>query len=207
MKNEVVPDGLNRRQFIKSTAAAGAALSAGSLAAPAVHAATPTIKVGYVTPSTGPLAGFAEADGFNIDAFKTMMKDGLKLGGKTYAIDIQVRDSQSNPNRASQVAKDLITKDQINLMIVQSTPETSVPVATQCEIEEIPCIASGDAVAAVLLRPAEQPRRSAALQIHVRLLLGHRRRHRGLHQHVGPACHQQAGGRAIPERRRRQCLG
>ena len=143
MTKMTMPNALNRRQFLKTTAAAGGALTAGSLAAPAVHAATPTIKVGYVTPTTGPLAGFAEADGFIIDSFKTMMKDGLKVGGKSYQIDVQVRDSQSNPNRASQVAKDLITKDKIELMIVQATPETSVPVSTQCEIEEIPCIASG----------------------------------------------------------------
>lgn len=139
----ITTSAVDRRMFIKTGAAAGAALSVGSLAAPAVHAATPTIRIGYVTPSTGPLAGFAEADGFNLDLFKTLTKDGVKLGGKTYAIEVIVRDSQSNPNRAAQVAKDLIVQDQINLMMVQSTPETSVPVATQCEIEEVPCIASG----------------------------------------------------------------
>ncbi|GJE72235.1 ABC transporter substrate-binding protein [Methylorubrum podarium] len=136
--------GVSRRQFLKTGAAAGAALTAGSLAAPAVRAAGgSTLKIGYVTPTTGPLAGFAEADGFVLGSFRTLVKDGLKVGGKSYRVEVLVRDSQSNPNRAAQVAKDLIAQDAINLMIVQATPETSVPVATQCEIEQVACIASG----------------------------------------------------------------
>jgi branched-chain amino acid transport system substrate-binding protein len=53
-----------------------------------------------------------------------------------------VKDSQSNPNRAAEVAKDLIVQDKIDLMLVASTPETTNPVSTQCEIEEVPCISS-----------------------------------------------------------------
>lgn len=135
-----LPRPVSRRRFLKTS---GVALAAGTLGAPALHAASSsTIKIGYVTPATGPLAGFAEADAFTIDQLRTMTKDGLTLGGKTYPIEILVRDSQSNPNRAAQVAKDLIVQDQITMMMVQSTPETAVPVATQCEIEEVPCISS-----------------------------------------------------------------
>ncbi len=53
-----------------------------------------------------------------------------------------VKDSQSNPNRAAQVAKDLIVQDKVDLMLVASTPETTNPVSTQCEIEEVPCIST-----------------------------------------------------------------
>ena len=136
----ILPRPVSRRHFLKTS---GVALAAGTLGAPAVHAASSAvIKIGYVTPATGPLAGFAEADAFNIDLLKAMTKNGLTLGGKTYPIEILVRDSQSSPNRAAEVAKDLIVKDQITMMMVQATPETAVPVATQCEIEEVPCISS-----------------------------------------------------------------
>ena len=67
------------------------------------------------------------------------------------------------------------------------------------------------AVAALVHRSASQPgRRSAgleAVQLRLSLFLGPRGRDRGLHQHVGPAADQQDGRRAVPQRRRRQCLG
>ena len=57
-------------------------------------------------------------------------------------VEVVVKDSQSNPNRAAEVAKDLIVKDKVDLMLVASTPETTNPVSTQCEIEEVPCIST-----------------------------------------------------------------
>ena len=52
---------ITRRNFLKSTAATGVALSASTLAAPAI-AQGAKIKLGYVSPQSGPLAAFAEAD-------------------------------------------------------------------------------------------------------------------------------------------------
>ena len=132
--------GIDRRTLIKYSAASGAALAAG-VCAPAIAQAK-TIKLGYVSPQTGPLAAFAEADNFIIANFKDASKGGLRIGTTTYAIDVVVRDSQSNPNRAAEVAKELIVRDKIDLMLVASTPETTNPVSTQCEIEEVPCIST-----------------------------------------------------------------
>jgi len=55
---------------------------------------------------------------------------------------VVVKDSQSNPNRAAEVAKELIVNDKVNLMLVASTPETTNPVATTCEAEEVPCLST-----------------------------------------------------------------
>jgi len=131
----------NRRSFLKVSAATGAALASGSVFAPAVHAAK-AIKLGYVSPQTGPLALFGEADKFVISSFQGVVKDGIKIGGSSYPVEVIVKDSQSNPNRAAEVAKELIVSDKIELMLVASTPETTNPVATQCEIEEVPCIST-----------------------------------------------------------------
>jgi len=131
----------NRRAFIKASAATGAALAAGGVFAPAARAAK-TIKIGYVSPQTGPLAPFGEADKFVTANFQSLAKDGLKIGNATYAVEVIVKDSQSNPNRAAEVAKELIVSDKIDLMLVASTPETTNPVSTQCEIEEVPCIST-----------------------------------------------------------------
>ena len=111
------------------------------MAMPAIAQARP-IKLGYVSPQTGPLAAFAEADNFIIANFKEATKDGIKIGSATVPVEVVVKDSQSNPNRAAEVAKDLIVQDKIDLMLVASTPETTNPVSTQCEIEEVPCIST-----------------------------------------------------------------
>jgi branched-chain amino acid transport system substrate-binding protein len=133
--------GIDRRTLIRYSAAGGAALAAGAVGAPAIAQAK-TIKLGYVSPQTGPLAAFAEADNFIIANFKDAIKGGLRIGAATHAVDVVVKDSQSNPNRAAEVAKELIVRDKIDLMLVASTPETTNPVSTQCEIEEVPCISS-----------------------------------------------------------------
>jgi branched-chain amino acid transport system substrate-binding protein len=133
--------GINRRTLLRYSAAGGAALATSSIGAPGIAQAK-TIKLGYVSPQTGPLAAFAEADNFIIGNFRSLMKDGIKSGGRSYPVEVVVKDSQSNPNRAAEVAKELIVRDKIDLMLVASTPETTNPVSTQCEIEEVPCIST-----------------------------------------------------------------
>jgi branched-chain amino acid transport system substrate-binding protein len=132
---------VDRRGFMKASAATGAALAAGSVFAPSVRAAQ-NFKIGYVSPQTGPLAPFAEADNFIISNFLNTVKGGIKVGGAALPVEVTVKDSQSNPNRAAEVAKELIVGNKIDLMLVASTPETTNPVSTQCEIEEVPCISS-----------------------------------------------------------------
>jgi len=127
----------SRRDVLKGAAAAGAA----GVFAPAVHAAT-TIKLGYVSPRTGPLAAFSEPEDFLVKNFLESVKGGVKLGSKTVNIEVVVKDSQSNPNRAAEVAKDLIVQNEVAMMLVASTPETTNPVSTQCEIEGVPCIST-----------------------------------------------------------------
>src|SRR5499433_1611319 len=131
---------IDRRSLLKYSAATGAVLSVG-VKSPAI-AQTRVIKLGYVSPVTGPLAAFAEADNFIIANFKEAAKAGIKIGNATVPVEVVVRDSQSNPNRAAEVAKELIVSNKIDLMLVASTPETTNPVATQCEIEEVPCIST-----------------------------------------------------------------
>jgi branched-chain amino acid transport system substrate-binding protein len=126
---------ITRRGLIRSTAASGLLVSAPGLFAPALGQGA-TIKVGYVSPQTGPLAAFAEADAFILEGFaKVAAEKGLP-------IEVIVKDSQSNPNRAAEVAKELIIDDGVSLMLVASTPETTNPVATTCEAEGIPCIST-----------------------------------------------------------------
>jgi branched-chain amino acid transport system substrate-binding protein len=118
----------------------------GMLAAPAVLRAIPanaqskTIKIGHVSPRTGPLAGFGEADGFILDQVRGILAKGLESGGKTYPVEIVSKDSQSSGTRASEVAAELILRDKVDLIVGSATPDTTNPVADQAEVNEVPCI-------------------------------------------------------------------
>ncbi|MUZ76101.1 ABC transporter substrate-binding protein [Agrobacterium vitis] len=117
----------------------------GALAAPALlrfskaYADMPTIKVGHVSPATGPLAGFAEANDYVLSGIKKSLSS-ITNNGKSYAIEIISKDSQSNPNRAAEVAADLILKDEVDIIVAASTPDTVNPVSDQAEANGKPCI-------------------------------------------------------------------
>ena len=97
---------LTRRTFVQRLSAA-----AGAIGAPALVFAADVFKIGYVSPQTGPLAPFGEADRWVIEQMKAAFKDGLTIGGKRHEVQIVLKDSQSNPNRAGEVANDLILKE------------------------------------------------------------------------------------------------
>jgi branched-chain amino acid transport system substrate-binding protein len=100
------------------------------------------VKIGYVTPQTGPLAAFGEADSFVIGALQPVLQAGVKIGGSSIPISVTVKDSQSDPRRAAEAASQLILRDQVDLMLVASTPDTVNPVSDQCEANGVPCISS-----------------------------------------------------------------
>lgn len=127
---------LNRRLFAQG------------LAATAIVGTTPfawasnVVKIGYVSPQTGALASFGETDKWVIEQMQTAFKDGIVIGGKKHAVQIILKDSQSNPNRAGEVANDLILKDKVALLLTAGTPETANPVSDAAELNEVPCISS-----------------------------------------------------------------
>jgi len=138
------PDSSNklwrRRDVVKllgATAITGPAILRGTTASAAT---SKVIKIGHVSPQTGPLAPFAEADPFILDQIRTVLAKGITNGGVTYEVQIISKDSQSNTNRASEVAADLILKDKVDLLVASSTPDTTNPVADQAEANETPCI-------------------------------------------------------------------
>jgi branched-chain amino acid transport system substrate-binding protein len=131
-----------RRDVIKllgATAIAAPTLLRGTTAKAAT---SKLIKIGFVSPLTGALAPFAEADAFVLGQIRTALAKGMTNGGVTYEIQIISKDSQSATNRASEVAADLILKEKVDLLVSSSTPETTNPVADQAEANEIPCITS-----------------------------------------------------------------
>ena len=70
---------LNRRTFVQGATAAA------TLAASRLSLAADTLKIGYVSPQTGPLAPFGEADKWVIDQMKAAFKDGITVGERCAA--------------------------------------------------------------------------------------------------------------------------
>ena len=118
----------------------------GAIAVPAVlrvipaHAQSRVIRIGHVSPKTGPLAGFGEADGFILEQVRGILAGGLQSGGRTYQVQIISKDSQSSGSRAAEVASELILGDKVDLIVASATPDTTNPVADQAEVNEVPCI-------------------------------------------------------------------
>ncbi|MDR9762742.1 ABC transporter substrate-binding protein [Rhizobium redzepovicii] len=130
---------LTRRSFIASAAAGSAALA---LSGRTAFAVGDTLKVGFISPRTGPLGGFGETDGYVLDLARKALANGLQAGGKTWKVDILDQDTQSDPSRAGQLAKELINNQAIDLMLAVSTPETINPVADACEAAGVPCLST-----------------------------------------------------------------
>jgi branched-chain amino acid transport system substrate-binding protein len=141
---------ISRRSFLR-----GAGIGALGLGASQVLAACSSIKgtgsssgdtitIGMVIPQTGALAGFASGDTFVVNRIRQtpQYKNGFKVGGKTYKVNIVVKDSQSDPNRASEVARDLVNKSHADIVVTTSTPETTNPVAEICESNATPCVST-----------------------------------------------------------------
>lgn len=147
-----------RRGFLKVSAVTAAGLALGACGPAATSTTAPTsapaasptaavqagrtIKIGYVSPQTGPIAGFGEADNFILEGVRKVFGDGISAAGAKHPVEILVKDSQSDPTRAAEVAADLILTDNIDLMVVSSTPETTNPVSDQCEANGVPCIST-----------------------------------------------------------------
>src|SRR5437899_8739143 len=97
---------VSRRSLVKA--------GIGALAAPAVlrvipaNAQSRVIKIGHVSPRTGPIAGFGEADPYILEQIQKVVANGIQSGGRTYKVEIISKDSQSSTSRASEVAAELI---------------------------------------------------------------------------------------------------
>jgi len=71
------------------------------------------------------------------------VKDGVVCGdGKLHMFEVIRRDSQSDSNRAAQVAGDLVNNDQVDMLMASGSPDTVNPVADQAEALGTPCLSN-----------------------------------------------------------------
>ncbi len=139
---------LSRRDVLKAlgagslTLVGGSLLEAcGSLGNTGGSSSAGTIKIGFVSPLTGPAAGFGEPDPYVLSLARKALAGGLTVGGKKYDVQIIDEDSQSGP-RAAQAASDLINAQNVDLILTTSAPETVNPVSDAAEAAGVPCIST-----------------------------------------------------------------
>jgi branched-chain amino acid transport system substrate-binding protein len=131
----------SRRQVVEAFGAGAATVfAAPALLTGPARAAGRTIKIGMVSPQTGYIAAFGEADQWVLSEARKALANGITIAGERHPVEIIYRDSQSNPNRASEVAAQLINSGKVDIMVASSTGDTVVPVADQCELNGVPCI-------------------------------------------------------------------
>ncbi|MGV8954493.1 MAG: ABC transporter substrate-binding protein, partial [Cypionkella sp.] len=149
--NKLVKAGISRRAMLRGM---GAGVAASSLALPTYLRAQTAgkIKVGYLTPATGPLGLFGETDGYTVGKIRDHLGGTLTCNnGNTYELEILERDTQSNPNKAAEIAGDLILNEEVHLIAPASTTDTILPVMEQAELYETPCISAGAPWQAVIM--------------------------------------------------------
>ena len=102
------------------------------------------IKIGYVNPYTGALAGNGEGCDWVVNEIETYVNTtlgGIDIGGTKYTVDVITYDSKSDPNTCGEMAAKLCDEDEVDLIVAIQTPETVIPVMNTAEQYGVPCIA------------------------------------------------------------------
>ena len=102
------------------------------------------IRIGWIHPLTGSLAGFGYADNWVQQQVMatSAYKNGIKTGGSTYTVTVKSYDTQSSVTRAGTLAKQAIQQDNVDLLFASSTPETVNAVSSEAETLGTPLICS-----------------------------------------------------------------
>ena len=105
--------------------------------------ASNVIKIGYVNPTTGALAGNGEGCAWVVQQITGYVNaHPITVDGVQKTIEVIVYDSASNQNTCTTMAQKLIEEDRVDLMIAIQTPNTVIPVAQVAERYGVPCIAT-----------------------------------------------------------------
>src|SRR6266581_183155 len=116
-KRRRISIGTNRRTFLKSTGVVGVAAVSSFGTASLARAEPRTIKIGFIGAQSGVGANFGEATPWTVERIRAAVKDGVKIGGKSYAVELVIKDNQSDPNRSTVVSSELVLRDKCDLVL------------------------------------------------------------------------------------------
>ncbi|MBT9386775.1 ABC transporter substrate-binding protein [Pseudooceanicola sp. CBS1P-1] len=131
---------LSRRKVLR--AGLGLALGSGALGAPMIRAAgRDTIRIGYIAPLSGLRAPFTVSTRHTLDVVRQALKDGLTVGGRTYDVEIIVKDCQSTPARSVQVGNELLLKDKPDIILVADA-EAATAIGPIADARRVPTLST-----------------------------------------------------------------
>ena len=138
MTNRVLQPGMSRRRLIGTGLAAGA----GALFAPSLaRAQARQIKIGYVGSLSGIRAIFGEAERWTLERMQRLVADGLTINGVNYAVELVIRDNQSDPTRSASIAQELVMRERCHLILAQDG-DGGAQVAELADVRGIPTIST-----------------------------------------------------------------
>ena len=202
--------GISRRELLKRAGIGAGGLAVSGAAAPQVWAAPrvsqadQTIKIGFVSPLTGPASGFGEPDPYVLGLAKAALAKGLTIGGTTYSVEVVNKDGQSTPSASAQAANDLINSEKVDLMLTTSTPEVVNPVSDACEAAGVPCISTVVPWEAWYFGRGAKPGKPSPFRYTYHFCFGVAELLRHLHAPLAAGEDEQGRRRDVAERRRRQ---
>jgi branched-chain amino acid transport system substrate-binding protein len=130
--------------FVRPTAYLGVLAIAATLLAPVRPAAadSDTIVFGSPISLTGALTkeGHLTQEGYEFWKNYVNSHGGLKVGGKTYKVDIKYYDDESKNDSSAQLAERLIDQDHVNFLLGPYGSGTSFTVAQMAERKKIPMV-------------------------------------------------------------------
>ena len=113
-----------------------------------------TIVLGTAMSLTGKYAreGKFYADGYNITIDAINKAGGVKVGGKSYKLELKMYDDQSDPNLCVRLYTRLVTSDKVNLLLGPYSSGIVIPASSVSEKYEIPMIQGGGASGQIFSR-------------------------------------------------------
>ncbi len=100
-----------------------------------------TVRIGYVNPITGALAGNGEGYDWVIDQmYDYARQHPITMHGRDVNLEIIVYDSESDRTVCKKMAEQLVLYDKVDMLIATQTPETVIPIAEVAEQYGVPCV-------------------------------------------------------------------
>jgi branched-chain amino acid transport system substrate-binding protein len=112
---------ISRRTLLRAGSALGAAAATSTV--PLVNvwgAASNTIKLGYIGAKSGWLANFNVPDPWILAKVKKATGSVIKSHGRNYALEIVVKDNQSDNNVSATVANELVLRDRCDFILANN---------------------------------------------------------------------------------------
>ncbi|MGB3866982.1 MAG: ABC transporter substrate-binding protein [Xanthobacteraceae bacterium] len=129
-----------------------------ALSGPAAAQNSDVIKLGYIGSLTGPHSGWdlPAAEGMQMAVAEINASGGMKVGGKTYRIQVVEEDAQSKPDTAATAAQKLLSDEDIHVVMGVLTSVPGVPVATQMAKAKVMYIGGFTALDDIVGKPGNE---------------------------------------------------